>query len=95
MMTGIMRDRKPAGKYRLNSAKLARGYTLTARVCGMKRSITIIISPSIRPGTAPAMNSLPMDSSAITPKMTIGIDGGMMGPMVEDAAVTAAEKVPV
>ena len=35
----------------------------------------------------PATKSWPIDTFAITPKITIGSEGGTMGPMVEDAAV--------
>ena len=42
------------------------------------------------PGTTPARKRSPMDVLARRPKMTKGMLGGMMGPIVLDAAVTAA-----
>jgi len=46
---------------------------------------TVIISP----GTTPARKRRPTETSATRPKMTMGILGGKMGPMVAEAAVTA------
>ena len=40
----------------------------------------------------PAVKSCPIDTFAMTPKITIGRDGGMIGPMVEEAAVMPTEK---
>ena len=48
--------------------------------------------PRKTPGTAPAMNILPTETPDKAPTMIIGTDGGMMGPTVAEAAVTAAEK---
>ena len=45
-----------------------------------------------RPGMKPAAKSWPIETFAMTPKMTIGSDGGMMGPMVAEAAVTPTAK---
>lgn len=39
------------------------------------------------PGISPPAKSWPMETLPTTPKMTMGNDGGMIGPMVEDAAV--------
>ena len=39
------------------------------------------------PGKMPAMNSLLIDTLAVTPKMTKPMLGGMMGPMTPDAAI--------
>src|SRR5665647_2579528 len=48
--------------------------------------------PMITPGMAPPRNSRPMETWAMLPIITKGIDGGMIGPIVEAAAVTAAAK---
>ena len=55
---------------------------------------TMIISDSaIRsPGISPAANSSPIEADAMTPKITSGSEGGMIGPMVDDAAVMPTEK---
>ena len=45
---------------------------------------------SMMPGTMPPKNIFATDISAIAPSMTIAAEGGMMGPMMEDAAVTPA-----
>ena len=59
----------------------------------MKKAMsTIIEMPIIRPGMKPPANRPPIETLAVNPKITNEIDGGMIGPMVEDAAVTAAEK---
>ena len=44
------------------------------------------------PGTRPPISSAPMDTPVMEPYSTAEVLGGMMGAMVEDAAVTAAEK---
>ena len=44
------------------------------------------------PGTAPARNILPTEMPDRAPTMIIGTEGGMIGPTVDEAAVTAAEK---
>jgi len=46
----------------------------------------------MRPGTMPARNSLPMDTLAVTPKITNGIDGGMMGAMMPAEAIRPPER---
>jgi hypothetical protein len=45
-------------------------------------------TPSMRPGTMPAMNSLPIDTLAATPKITKPIDGGMTGAMMPADAMS-------
>ena len=40
----------------------------------------------------PARNSWEIDSSEITPQITIGIDGGIIWPMGPDAVARAVEK---
>ncbi|MCY1531472.1 hypothetical protein D9M68_667000 [compost metagenome] len=48
-------------------------------------------APLIRmPGPKPAMNSSPMDTSALTPYRIIGIDGGMITPSSALVACSAA-----
>src|SRR5690554_5861071 len=49
-------------------------------------------SPRMMPGSAPAMKSLPTEIPVSVPAMIMGRLGGMMGPTVEEDAVTAAEK---
>ena len=44
------------------------------------------------PGTTPARNSCATDTPVIDEYSTKGIEGGNTGPMVDDAAVIAAEK---
>ena len=46
----------------------------------------------MRPGITPAINSLPTDTCAVTANRTIGILGGMIMPMVEEATVRPAAK---
>ena len=53
----------------------------------------IISDSAIRsPGISPAANSSPIEADAMTPKITSGREGGMIGPMVDDAAVMPTEK---
>ncbi len=40
----------------------------------------------------PPANSALIEVSEINPYSTIGIDGGMIGPMMADVVLTAAEK---
>ena len=47
--------------------------------------------PSSRPGMMPATNKRLTDRPVTVPAMTIGRLGGMIGPTVEEEAVTAAE----
>lgn len=47
-------------------------------------------NPMTKPGTAPAKNSFLIEASAKMPYMTIGTLGGIIGPIVDEAAVTAA-----
>src|SRR4051812_42673944 len=42
-----------------------------------------------KPGTTPPRNSAPTDAPETSAYSNIGIDGGMMGPMVAEAALTA------
>ena len=50
------------------------------------------LMPTRTPGTTPPIRSLAIETPpAETPKTIRGMLGGMMGPMVEEAAVTAAE----
>ena len=44
------------------------------------------------PGITPPTKQRPTDAPTVTHRMTMGRDGGMMGPSTEDAAVTAQEK---
>ena len=44
------------------------------------------------PGTIPAINILDTDNPVMVAAMIMGREGGMMGPMQLDAAVTATEK---
>ena len=48
--------------------------------------------PIRRPGIMPAMNILETDSPVMVAAMIIGTEGGMMGPMQEEEAVTATAK---
>ena len=43
------------------------------------------------PGTTPPKNKAPMDAPATEEYTTIGIDGGIIIPIVEDAAVTPTD----
>lgn len=43
------------------------------------------------PGTAPPTKSAPVEIWATEAKITIGIEGGIMGPWTEEATVTAVE----
>jgi hypothetical protein len=56
------------------------------------RIATIIAPPISRPGTIPPRNSAPTETSARLPYMTKGILGGMIGPTVQEAQVSAAAK---
>ena len=44
------------------------------------------------PGMTPPTKQRPTDAPTVTAMMTMGSDGGMMGPSTEEAAVTAQEK---
>jgi hypothetical protein len=46
--------------------------------------------PINNPGMIPARNRLPIDAFETSAYRTIGMDGGMIGPMVAVAAVMAA-----
>ena len=56
--------------------------------------VIIIATPMAMPGMAPPRNSLPTDMPDSEPTMIIGTLGGIIGPTVDDAAVTAAENAP-
>ena len=45
------------------------------------------------PGTMPAINILDTDNPVMVAAMIMGREGGMMGPMQLEAAVTATEKL--
>ena len=47
-------------------------------------------NPIIKPGTIPAKNKYPIEVSDITEYKTIGMEGGIIGPIVAEAAVIAA-----
>src|SRR3954449_8336708 len=47
---------------------------------------------SMRPGTMPAMNSLPTETLVDTAYSTIGIDGGMRIPSEPEVVITPAPK---
>ena len=51
---------------------------------------TIIATPIRMPGTTPPRKSAPTETPVIEPNSTSGIDGGITGPTVADAAETAA-----
>ena len=54
---------------------------------------TKIMPPPIRiPGIIPATNIFDTESPVMVAAMIMGTDGGMMGPIQEEAAVTAQEK---
>ena len=53
---------------------------------------TIISTAMTSAGITPPINSLDTLTEADAPYMISGIEGGKMGPMTEEAAVTAAEK---
>jgi hypothetical protein len=46
--------------------------------------------PRIRPGMIPPMKSRMIETFAMTPKTTMGMEGGMIGPLVVAAAKRAA-----
>ena len=54
---------------------------------------TIIAKPISSPGTTPPRNSAPTETPVIEPNSTSGIDGGITGPTVAEAAEHAAENV--
>ena len=58
--------------------------------CKYKR--IIIDQPIKSPGIIPPKKSRPTEILFIPPKRTMGMLGGMIGPMVADAAVIAALK---
>ena len=45
-------------------------------------------APSSSPGKIPARNSLEIDTLAATPKITKPMEGGMIGPMTPQAAIS-------
>ena len=59
----------------------------------MDRAVTAITVMQIRqiisPGKIPAANSPPIETPISDPYTTIKPDGGMVGPMIDPAAVTA------
>lgn len=57
----------------------------------MKYTSPICDRPSNMPGTAPPTKSAPVEIWATEAKITIGIEGGIMGPWTEEATVTAVE----
>ena len=58
----------------------------------MYQETKIIPKPIKIPGIIPAMNILDTESPVMVAAMIIGTDGGMIGPIQEEAAVTAQEK---
>lgn len=56
----------------------------------MMEAITISPRPIRMPGTMPDRKSPPMETLAVTPNMTMVMLGGMIGPINEEEAVTAA-----
>jgi hypothetical protein len=51
---------------------------------------SIRVAPMKMPGSTPAMNSSPIETSAATPNRISGIDGGMITPSSADVACSAA-----
>ena len=51
-----------------------------------------IVSAINIPGIMPPTKHRPVDAPTVTDKITIGKDGGIIGPNTDDAAVTAHEK---
>ena len=75
---------------RCHVGNLLRGYL---RFTAKMYTMTLRQMPTSRPGRTPPISSFAIETlPAETPKTISGMLGGMMGPMVEDAAVTAAEK---
>ena len=57
----------------------------------MTKAVIISARPIRMPGSIPAANRPPTEMSRWAPMMIITVEGGMMAPMIELDAVTAAE----
>ena len=69
------------------------GSTITGSTFYKHKCTSSIRDPAINnPGRMPPINKPPIEVEAVTPKITIGRLGGMMGPTVDEAAVIAQEK---
>ena len=51
-----------------------------------------MLTPIMTPGTMPAMNSLVIDTWAMTPNITKAMLGGITGAMMPPAAISPAER---
>ena len=58
----------------------------------MQDTPAIRLSPTNIPGMMPPINMAPMEVLTVAPYTTITMDGGIIGPMTEEEAVTATEK---
>ncbi len=87
---GVTKAGKASKKLRTTSPSLGRGWTGYSFVLAVQKMRSIRLIPIISPGIIPPMSKAPMETSPITPKMTRGMLGGIIGPMMEEAAVIAA-----
>ena len=91
MMTGVSRAGMPCRNVvaTLPIAKPTRGIVLLRVISHV---VPIRLRPIRRPGTTPARNSRLRETPVTTAKMIIGMLGGMITPIVDDDAVTAADR---
>ena len=89
MIAGRPSAQAPSRRALTLSAPVARGRTSIFSLPDRKYHVTASAMPIISPGAMPARNSLEMDRLAATPSRMKPIDGGMIGPMVDEQAVMA------
>lgn len=58
----------------------------------MQDTTAIRLRPTNIPGMMPPINMAPMEVLTVAPYTTITMDGGIIGPMTDEEAVTATEK---
>lgn len=90
MIIGSIRAQKPSMRDRQISRRLWRGKLTDASRRTTHHQAQQSPTPSIRPGTIPAKNSLEIDTPAATPKITKPIEGGMTGAIIPPAATRPA-----
>ena len=64
--------------------------TAKPRLVAITQFSAISTTPMNTPGRIPPRNRYPIEESETSAYITIGIEGGMIGPMVDAAAVIAA-----
>ena len=91
IISGVIRDRMEP-KNCLLSAIISKGCRSNLYFTAKIKTRTIRATPMRRPGSTPPINSFATLTLAVAPYIISGILGGNIGPITEEAAVTAPEK---